>query len=774
MSRKNPHANPGALTPLTRETLMAFINAQKGRVGKREIARHFDLKGSEKALVKSLLAELSDDGLVVKARGRVMKHGALPAVIVADVVGRDDDGDLIAEPAEWDQEAQGRPPVIVIALPQRPRTGEPVPGMGDRVLLRLADGGDSDDPRPTGRVMKILDRGRGRQIGVFRSIDGGGRFEPVDKKQAGRDLIIPDEATGGARDGDVVAVDVVRTSRFGPPVARVRERLGNLDTEKAISLIALLSHGIPHIFRSDTIAEAETAKPLSLDGREDWRDLPLVTIDPADAKDHDDAVHAIADTDPANPGGFIVTVAIADVAAYVRPGSALDREAVLRGNSVYFPDRVVPMLPERISNDLCSLKEGVDRPAMACRIVLRADGRRRAHSFHRIMMRSVAKLAYPQAQAAIDGRADDKTSPLLDGVLRPLYAAYAALKRARDDREPLDLDLPERKIMLTPDGTVDRVITPERLDAHRLIEEMMILANVCAAETLEKARVPCVYRIHDAPSMEKLMALKEFLKTMDIALPQAGQLRPSNFNQILARAHLTDSAELINQVVLRSQSQAEYSPENIGHFGLNLRRYAHFTSPIRRYADLLVHRGLITALKLGRDGLPDTDEKALAATAAEISAAERRAMAAERETIDRLIAAHLADRIGSIFEGRISGVTRAGVFVKLADTGADGFVPAATIGGDYYRYEEGLQALVGDRTGETYRLGDIVSVKLVEAAPVAGALRFELMSDGREGVVRTAQTRQQSRRAADRPPWLKHRSRKPGSGGGRKSKGKSR
>jgi len=394
----------------------------------------------------------------------------------------------------------------------------------------------------------------------------------------------------------------------------------------------------------------------------------------------------------------------------------------------------VPMLPERISNDLCSLKPREDRPALACRVVIRADGRRKSHTFHRIMMRSEAKLAYAQAQAAIDGHPDETTAGLVEPILRPLWDAYAALKRARDDREPLDLDLPERKILLKPDGTVDRVVIPERLDAHRLIEEMMILANVCAAETLEKHRTPCMYRIHDAPSMEKLLALKEFLKTLDISLPKAELLRPSNFNQILARAKGTESTELVNQVVLRSQSQAEYSPENIGHFGLNLRRYAHFTSPIRRYADLIVHRGMIKALGLGQDGLTEGQASALAEIAAEISAAERRAMAAERETVDRLIAAHLADRVGDIFGARISGMTRSGLFVKLDDTGADGFVAASTIGGDYYRYEEGLQALVGTRTGETWRLGDTVTVRLVEAAPVAGALRFELMSDGRRGL----------------------------------------
>jgi ribonuclease R len=347
-------------------------------------------------------------------------------------------------------------------------------------------------------------------------------------------------------------------------------------------------------------------------------------------------------------------------------------------------------------------------------------------------MRSAAKLSYAQAQRAVDGWPDDTTGPLLASVLEPLYCAYRAVKRARDDRAPLDLDLPERKIVLTAHNTVDRVMTPERLDSHRLIEEYMILANVAAAETLERARVPLVYRVHDEPDPERVNALREFLATLDISLPKAGALRAEQFNRILARVKGRDVEKLVNEVVLRTQAQAEYAAENYGHFGLNLRRYAHFTSPIRRYADLVVHRGLIRALKLGDGALPEQqDAAALGEIGAQISAAERRAMKAERETFDRLLAHFLADRVGATFEGHISGATRAGLFVKLDDTGADGFIPARTIGSEYFRYHEDRHALVGERSGLTHRLGDRVTVRLVEAAPLAGALRFELLSDGR-------------------------------------------
>ncbi|MCG6122589.1 MAG: ribonuclease R [Microvirga sp.] len=725
---------PGEGSP-SREQIVDFIRSQPGRVGKREIARAFGLSGADKIALKHLLKELEEEGLVERRKRDVVAKGELPPVVVADMIERDDDGELIAVPAEWDEADDSAPPRILVTTPRRPKPGQPAPGVNDRALLRVERSEDPDGPPYVGRVIKLIEKQRTLALGVFRPIPtGGGRLVPVDKKSLGREIGIAPGDEGGAQDGDLVSVTMTPTKRFGLPMAKVRERLGSLKTEKAVSLVALHAHAIPHVFPQRVIAESEAAAPASMKGREDWRALPLLTIDPADAKDHDDAVHALADDDPANEGGFVVTVAIADVAAYIRPGSALDREALERGNSVYFPDRVVPMLPERISNDLCSLRPHEDRPALAVRLVIGANGAKKRHSFHRIMMRSAARLSYQQAQAAIDGRPDEVTGPLLDDVLTPLWAAYRCVSQARDERGPLALDLPERKILLTADGTVDQVIVPERLDAHRLIEEFMILANVSAAEALEKAKVPLIYRAHDEPSLTKMHALGEVLASIAMKLPKQGALRPSIFNRILKAVEGMEHQTFINEVVLRTQAQAEYTSENYGHFGLNLRRYAHFTSPIRRYADLIVHRALITAHGLGSDGLPkDVTREELAEISARISAAERRAMAAERETIDRLIAHHLADRVGATFEGQISGVTKSGLFVKLDHTGADGYVPAATIGDDYFRYEEYAHALVGDRTGVVYRLGDRVTVKLIEAAPVAGALRFEMLSEGRTG-----------------------------------------
>ncbi|MGL4559847.1 MAG: ribonuclease R [Afipia sp.] len=715
-----------------RESIVAFVKAQPGEAGTRELARHFGLKNESRAALRRILRELADEGVIAKRGKKVAEPKSLPPTIVADITGRDSHGELLASPAEWLEETDGPAPIIRIHVPRKAAPGT-VAGVGDRALLRVEKPDSKHEKAYRGRVIKLLDKTQHRVLGIYRVMpNGDGRMIPVDKKQAGRDLAIAAKDSGGAQDGDLVSVELMRSRGYGLPSGRVKERLGSLKTEKAVSLIAIHAHDIPQEFPTDVVRESEAAKPATLAGREDWRDVPLVTIDPPDAKDHDDAVHAETDSDPNNKGGYIVNVAIADVAFYVRPQSPLDREALKRGNSVYFPDRVVPMLPERISNDLCSLKPSEPRGALAVRMVIDKDGRKRSHTFHRVLMRSAAKLNYAQAQAAIDGRPDDTTGPLLDPILRPLWDAYALVKRARDERDPLDLDLPERKILLKADGTVDRVATPERLDAHRLIEEFMILANVAAAETLEKKTLPLIYRVHDEPTVEKVHNLREFLKTLEMPFSATGALRPAVFNRILAQVKGRDAESLVNEVVLRSQAQAEYSADNYGHFGLNLRRYAHFTSPIRRYADLIVHRALIRALGLGEGALPETETfETLSEVAAAISLTERRAMKAERETADRLIAHFLADRIGATFEGRISGVTRAGLFVKLADTGADGLIPVRTLGSEYYNYDETRHALIGSRSGAMHRLGDVVQVRLVEAAPVAGALRFELLSEGR-------------------------------------------
>jgi ribonuclease R len=715
-----------------REILLEFIADNPDRASKREIAKAFGLKGDTRVELKDVLREMEDEGLLQKNRKSLTRPGALPPMTVLDITTRDKDGDLIGRPAEWPDESGVAPAVLIRQTSgDRAKSKAPAAGLGDRVLAKIFPNKDRAGPAYTARVVKVIDKHRNASLGVIRIMpEGGARLMPIDRR--GEEMQIAAADLGDAKDGDLIEADVLRGNRFGLTRAKVLTVIGSVASEKAISMIAIYSHGIPHIFPQAVLNEADAAKPASMMKREDWRHVPLVTIDPADAKDHDDAVYAEPDPSPDNEGGVIVTVAIADVSYYVRTGSPLDREALKRGNSVYFPDRVVPMLPERISNDLCSLREGEDRPALAVRMTFSKEGRKAGHTFHRVMMKSAAKLSYQQAQAAIDGKPDDKSGPLLEPILKPLWIAYEIIKRGRDRRQPLELDMPERKIRLKPDGTVDTVIIPERLDAHKLIEEMMIQANVAAAETLEKKRQPLVYRVHDAPSLSKQEVLREFLASLGISMAKGGEMRSNSFNGILAKAAETPHQIMVNEMVLRSQSQAVYSPDNIGHFGLNLMKYAHFTSPIRRYADLIVHRALVGSLGLGEGGITPEEEAQLEDIAAEISTFERRAMAAERDTINRLIAHHLAERVGQQFQGRVSGVTKAGLFVALPTYGADGFVPISTLGTDYFHYDESRQALIGERTSLGYQIGDPVEVKLVEAIPLAGALRFEILSEGRK------------------------------------------
>ncbi len=732
MPRKPKEARRDAGLP-SKQEILDYLRTASAKAGKREIARAFGIKGGDRIALKTLLAEMAEEGLLSGNRKSFKERGKLPPVAVLEIVARDKDGELIAEPAVWDTAEGERPRALVLAPRAGRGSAQPALGQGDRILARLTRLEDADvfGYRYEAEPIKRLPREQRRLLGIFRAkAGGGGLIDPVDRKELREWPIAPGDE-GGAKTGDLVRFELNRTNRLGVAQARIAETLGNPQDQRKISLIAVHAHGIPDEFPHAVLAEVGKLEPPKLAGRTDLTALDLLTIDPVDARDHDDAVHAAPDTDPGNSGGWVVHVAIADVAHYVRPGTRLDREAQLRGNSVYFPDRVVPMLPERISNDLCSLREREERPCLAVRLVFDKHGNKKGHTFLRAMMRSAAKLAYEEAQAAVDGRPSAKCKPLMQSALEPLWAAYRAVAQARDRRAPLDLDLPERKIVLDAEGRVERVARPERLEAHRLIEEFMIQANVAAAETLEAKRAPVVYRVHDAPSKEKLTALREFLESLGLKLSGAGALQAGDFNRVLQRAKSMPVADLVNEIVLRSQSQAVYAAENLGHFGLHLRRYAHFTSPIRRYADLVVHRSLVRSLGLGAGGLADEEAARLADIAQTISDMERRAMAAERETTDRLIAAFLADRVGAEFDARISGVTRVGLFVRLRDTGADGFVPAATVGNDYWRHHEDAHALVGDRTGLSFRLGDEVRVRLVEAIPTAGALRFEMLSEGK-------------------------------------------
>ncbi|HLG87641.1 MAG TPA: ribonuclease R [Alphaproteobacteria bacterium] len=712
----------------TREQVLEFIRESPTPVGKREIARAFHIAGDRRADLKKLLAELSQTGAVDRGRKRRMAPPkALGSVAVVEISAIDPDGDLLCKPLDWSEE---RPPPRIILRASKRGITDLAPG--NRVLVRL-ERISADDY--VARPIRKLESGPARVLGVFERISGGsGRLRSIDKRNRG-DLAVLAQHEGGAEAGELVIAEVLPSTRLGLKQAKIVQRLGDGSAPGAISLMAIHARDLPTEFSEAALAEADHAKVPKLAGREDLRDVPLVTIDGPDARDFDDAVWTEPDTDKENQGGWHLIVAIADVAHYVGPASHLDREAYMRGNSVYFPDRVVPMLPEALSNGLCSLKPGEPRACLAFHLWIDRKGKLLRHRLVRGLMRSAARLTYEQVQAAIDGAPDDTTGPLLEPVIRPLYRAYEALTAARAARGTLELDLPERKVVLDDKGRVASIAARARLDSHRLIEEFMIAANVAAAETLEGRGQAGLYRVHDQPDPVKLEAVRTFIRGLGqgLSLAKGQVITPAQLTRLLVQAKDLPEAQLISDIVLRAQAQAIYSHENIGHFGLALRRYAHFTSPIRRYADLIVHRALIGTLTLGPDGLDEQTVVRLPEIGAHISMTERRAAEAEREAVDRFTAAYLSERVGATFSGRISGVARFGLFVRLDETGADGIVPVSTLPQDFYHYEEAHHRLVGRRTGQVYRLADRVKVRLVEADPMTGSTVFRLIEDsGRE------------------------------------------
>ncbi|WP_027442013.1 ribonuclease R [Erythrobacter cryptus] len=703
----------------TREQVLDFIQASDTPAGKREIAKAFGLKGQEKIRLKALLKDMAEEGLIDGKKSAYHRMGGLPRVTVLRIVAIED-GEAIAEPDTWDPEAPGRPPRLTVREP-KPRGGRRPPALkrGDRILARTEESAAGWIAHP---MKKLPARSEGL-MGIV-EIDRAGRawLAPVDKRVR---QAAPIADLGAAEAGQlVIAERIGRSERSG---VKVIEVVGDPLAPRAFSLIAIARHGIPHIFPEEVLDEAARAARLRLSEktREDLRHLPIIAIDPADARDHDDAIWA----EPDGEGGFRAIIAIADVSFYVRPGSALDREARKRGNSVYFPDRVVPMLPEVLSADVCSLKEGEDRAAMACHLHINAEGKVTQFRFTRALVRIAQNLAYEQAQALID--AGEAPAHLAN-----LWDAWRALAAARAARDPLELELPERRVVLDEEGRIAAIAIRERLDAHRVVEDFMIAANVAAAKALEARAAPVVYRIHEPPSREKLIALRDYLATMGKKLALGQVVTPGLFNRMLR--DIGDEAEraLVMEAVLRSQTQAYYGPVNAGHFGLSLGSYAHFTSPIRRYADLLVHRALVDAYGLEQPappgGLPTTtglserDRASLSQVSEAISQTERRAMEAERETIDRYVAAWLSGRVGEVFETRITGVQAFGFFATIIGLGGDGLVPISTLGSEYFRHEEAAQALVGSESGTTYAVGDSLRLRLAEANPLTGALKFVL------------------------------------------------
>lgn len=699
----------------SKEQIVDFVRDTPGRVGKREIARAFKLDVDQKRLLKSVLKEMKAEGtLDAGRRKQVSDPTMLPNVTIIEISGVDLDGEVLAKPAKWDGDID--PPTIYMS-PVRTKTG--ALGIGDRALARLkpTEGGY------VAEVIRPIAAAPDDVLGIVVQVEGERRIQPIEKRN--RNDYVIERSSIEADVGDLVRAETIGRNRIGLKRAKIVERIAEAEGPRAISLISVHQHGIPVSFPEDASKQAIDAKAAPLGKRDDLRSVPLVTIDGEDARDFDDAVFAEPDDDPKNPGGFKIIVAIADVGWYVRPGDALDRAAFERGNSVYFPDRVVPMLPEELSNGWCSLRPNEDRPCLVAHLRIDTAGNLLSKRFKRAMMRSHARLTYNQVQAAQDGVPDEMTSPLMDSVIRPLYDAFALLLSAREERGALELDLPERRVILDETGSIARVEPRERLDSHKLIEEFMVLANVAAAEFLEEKKRPCMYRVHDEPSVTKIESLSEVLRSIGVRFDKGQIVTPKRFNHILGQAADKPYSQMMNDVVLRSQSQAKYEPHNIGHFGLALKRYCHFTSPIRRYSDLLVHRALLRGMTPSAGALPE-DHGDFVKIGEHLCVTERRAQVAERDAMDRYAADYLKNRVGATFGARISGVSRFGLFVNIDGIGADGLVPIRSLPDDYYVHDEDRHILTGRSNKLAFRLGDRVEVNLVEATPVTGGLVFEI------------------------------------------------
>lgn len=722
---------------ITEQAVVEFLERNPDKSNKRDIARGLGVQGADRVALRQILKKLESEGSIARTGKRQFSSvEAPPPTSVVKFEKLDEHGDLVGRCIGTD--GIYGPDITCVATGGR-KKGETL-GIGDRALCKV---GKANDGLWYAKVIKKFDNNPVTSVvGLFESNKHGGRVKPTSRKDK-REYIVERALAKNAETGDLVRIGLKKSKPYGPQMAEVIEVIGRLEDPKSASLIALHTHDVPDEFPALITSEAEQATAPETE-REDLTNIPLITIDPADARDHDDAVFAKPDEDENNKGGWIVYVAIADVAAYVQHGTALDDEAFKRGNSTYFPDRVAPMLPEALSAEQCSLKENEIRETFAVEMRFSSEGNKIDHRFIRGRMRSAAKLSYEQAQNAIDGKPDDKASPLLDTVLKPLWAAYECVGQARSKRQPLELDLPERRVALDKDGNVLGVYTKDRFDAHKLIEEFMIQANVCAAESLEKANSPLIYRVHEEPSDEKILALGFFLPTIGMKWDRGAKRTAARFNHLLEQARASEHEHLVSEMVLRSQSQARYCNENFGHFGLNLAKYAHFTSPIRRYSDLIVHRALIRALGLGPEGLTDVESKRLEEIAEHLTTTERRSMAAERDATDRYLVAFMSDQVGAEFQGRIAGVTKAGMFIRLDESGADGFVPAARLSDEYWIYDEHNAALVADSSEKRYEMGMPVLVKLEEATPITGGLLFEMLSeprDAREDLEKPKRTR---------------------------------
>ena len=580
---------------------------------------------------------------------------------------------------------------------------------GDHVAVRIA--GLDRRGRAEGELVEVLERGTRTVAGQFIRERGIGIVVPDNPRIAHR-ILIPRAGSGRAKPGQMVVAEIVDyPTRVEQATGRIVDVLGAPGDKGIATDIAIHSHAIPHKWPADVLGETEkfgtTVPRKAKEGRYDLRDLDLVTIDGADARDFDDAVYCERDG-----SGWRLFVAIADVSHYVRTGSALDKEATRRGTSVYFPDRVVPMLPEVLSNGLCSLNPKVDRLCMVCEMRVNAQGKVTGSEFYDAVMRSKARLTYGEVSALLEGESQKSVPRDLQGPVRELHALYKALAKARSRRGAIEIDLPQTRFELNDDGEIARIKVVPRNDAHRLIEECMIAANVEAAKFIRRHRIPGLYRVHARPDPDRFDELRLFLVSLGLKVAHPEHVQPRDFTKIIRQTADRPDAAAIMMTMLRSLTHAEYSPANIGHFGLALDAYAHFTSPIRRYPDLLVHRAIRHIVNGGKPGRFDYGGREMERLGSMTSAHEKRAEDATREVEAWLKCQYMEQHLGDEFDGVITGVTNFGLFVQVTDLLVDGLVHVTSLSNDYYHYESGTQSLVGERTRRAYRLGEKMRVQV--------------------------------------------------------------
>lgn len=697
---KNPHLP-------SEDELIAFIENHEGTLSRRELARAFGLKDHQRAELRHLIKSLVQKGHLKNHRLGI-ERTPLPKTLLVEIIDIDEKGRVLARPA--DPKLNGSIHVL--------EKEEYHHRVGDRMRVRIID--KLEDYTYTAHCLEVLSDQKTRITGVLVTNRQGAFIQPTERGWPPKIPVIKNLTS--AKNGAVVLAMITDERRAF--VATVETVLGDSHDPHILSLITIHNHQLPLEFHMDALEEAHKGTVPPVDGRVDVRDIPLVTIDGENARDFDDAV--FAEPDAEHPGGWHLIVAIADVSHYVKLGSALDREAQNRGNSVYLPDRVIPMLPEALSNELCSLKPHVERACLGVHLWIDAQGRKRQHKFFRGLMRSQARLTYTLVQKAIDEPQTWDASILPLDVVRNLYNAYACLKRAREYRGTLDIDVDEAEVQIDDAGQFTGVKLRPRFESHRIIEEFMIAANVAAAETLEQFKIGTIYRTHELPDPLKIEDLRAVLNHLKISFPKGTIDTPKALSKVLAQVKGTSLSRLVNKLVLRTQTRAVYSPDNHGHFGLNLPRYAHFTSPIRRYADLMVHHGLLTAMKLTNNA--PLARPQLERVARHITLREHQADQAERSLRERFIIHYLQKHVGARYRGIVDGVIKYGLFVELDQLPVSGFVPRELLSDDFYRFDARLNHLQGRKPQNLWQMGDLVEVEIIEANALNKKLTLKIVN----------------------------------------------